>query len=140
VSHPIANTEVGQAHSHSHGDSHGHSHGDGGGAHGTRRGYVTGFILSVVLTAIPFWLVLGKVIDRPGITGAVLLGLAAVQIVVHMVYFLHMNAKSEGGWTLLALMFTVVLVVIALSGSLWVMYHLNENMMPASMPDMRNMP
>ena len=136
MSHPVANTEVGQAHPH----SHDHSHGDGGGAHGTRKGYVTGFILSVVLTAIPFWLVLGKVIDRPGITGAVLLGLAAVQIVVHMVYFLHMNAKSEGGWTLLALIFTVVLVVIALSGSLWVMYHLNENMMPASMPDMRNMP
>jgi cytochrome o ubiquinol oxidase operon protein cyoD len=45
-----------------------------------------------------------------------------------------MNAKSEGGWTLLALIFTLVLVVIALSGSLWVMYHLNENMMPASMP------
>ena len=97
-------------------------------------------MLSVVLTAIPFWLVLGKVFERPGATGAMLLGLAAVQIVVHMVYFLHMNAKSEGGWTLLALIFTVVLVVIALSGSLWVMYHLNENMMPSSMPDMRQMP
>ena len=125
-------------HSHGHGDDHGHS--EGGAAHGTRMGYVTGFILSVILTAIPFWLVMGKVVDRPGVTGAILLGLAAVQIVVHMVYFLHMNAKSEGGWSLLALIFTVVLVVIALSGSLWVMYHLNTNMMPTSMPDMRNMP
>jgi len=120
--------------------AHAHSHSDGVAAHGSRKGYVTGFILSVVLTAIPFWLIMGKVIGRPGVAGAVLLGLAAVQIVVHMVYFLHMNAKSEGGWTLLALIFTVVLVVIALSGSLWVMYHLNENMMPASMSDMRNMP
>ena len=109
-------------------------------AHGTRKGYVTGFVLSVLLTAIPFWLVLGKVFEHPGVTGTVLLGLAAVQIVIHMVYFLHMNAKSEGGWTLLALIFTLVLVVIALSGSLWVMFHLNENMMPSSMPDMRNMP
>lgn len=116
-------------------------------SHGSLKGYVTGFVLSVVLTAIPFWLVLGKVFDRPGATAAILLGFAAVQIVVHMVYFLHMNAKSEGGWTLLALIFTLVLVVIALSGSLWVMYHLNENMMPASMPggpmgqpDMHHMP
>jgi cytochrome o ubiquinol oxidase subunit IV len=108
-------------------------------AHGSLKGYVTGFALSVVLTAIPFWLVMGKVFGRPGATAAVLLAFAAVQIVVHMVYFLHMNAKSEGGWTLLALIFTIVLVVIALSGSLWVMYHLNENMMP-SMMDMRNMP
>ena len=108
--------------------------------HFSRKGYLTGFALSVLLTAIPFWLVMGKVLARPGMTGAVLLGLAAVQIVVHMVYFLHMNAKSEGGWSLLALIFTLVLVVIALSGSLWVMYHLNDNMMPSSMQDMRNMP
>jgi cytochrome o ubiquinol oxidase subunit IV len=116
-------------------------------AHGSLKGYVTGFVLSVVLTAIPFWLVMGRVFERPGATIALLLGFAAVQIIVHMVYFLHMNAKSEGGWSLLALIFTLVLVVIALSGSLWVMYHLNENMMPSSMPgrtmgqpDMRHMP
>jgi cytochrome o ubiquinol oxidase operon protein cyoD len=31
-----------------------------------------------------------------------------VQIVVHMVYFLHMNAKAEGGWSMLSLLFTLV--------------------------------
>ena len=55
---------------------------------------------------------------------------AAVQVVVHMIYFLHMNPKSEGGWNMLALIFTLVLVVIVLAGSLWVMHHLNTNMMP----------
>ena len=72
-------------------------------------------------------------IERPlsdGATAAVIMVFAAVQIVVHMVYFLHMNARSEGGWNLLALVFTAVLVVIVLSGSLWVMHHLNSNMMP----------
>lgn len=132
-------------HEHGHGHdghhAHGEGHGAGGAYHATFGGYVTGFILSVVLTAIPFWLVIGKVFQGPGTTAAILLGFAAVQIVVHMVYFLHMNAKAEGGWTLLALIFTIILVVIALSGSLWVMYHLNENMMPMpSMHDMRNMP
>ncbi len=107
--------------------------------HGSLNGYLTGFTLSVVLTAMPFWLVMAKVIERPGTIVALLLAFAAVQIVVHMVYFLHMSAKSAGGWTLLALIFTLVLVVIALSGSLWVMYHLNQNMMP-SMMDMRHMP
>ncbi len=123
-----------------HGHTDGHGSHEGHASHGSLKGYLTGFGLSILLTAIPFWLVMGKVFERPGATAAVLLGFAAVQIVVHMVYFLHMNAKSEGGWTLLALIFTLILVVIALSGSLWVMYHLNENMMPASMPDMRNMP
>ena len=137
MSGPVTHVDY-QDPSHDHG--HGHGHGETSAAHGTRKGYVVGFLLSVVLTAIPFWLVMAKVLERPGVTGALLLGLAAVQIVVHMVYFLHMNAKSEGGWSLLALIFTIVLVVIALSGSLWVMYHLNTNMMPTSMPDMRNMP
>jgi len=94
------------------------------------RDYVTGFVLSVVLTAIPFWLVMGKVIESPGMTALVILGFGAVQIVVHMVYFLHLNGRSEGGWNLMALIFTLVFVVITLSGSLWVMYHLNHNMMP----------
>ncbi|KQV99751.1 cytochrome o ubiquinol oxidase subunit IV [Rhizobacter sp. Root1221] len=115
-----------------------HHHDDGGHDHGTFKSYMTGFVLAVILTAIPFWLVMGKVFDKSSVTAMVILGFAAVQIVVHMVYFLHMNAKSEGGWTMLALIFTLVLVVITLSGSLWVMYHLNHNMMPVH--DMRNMP
>ena len=109
--------------------------------HVSYKGYATGFILSVILTAIPFWLVMGKVLPTPKMTGLVILAFAAVQMVVHMVYFLHMNAKVEGGWSMLALLFTVALVVIMLSGSVWVMYHMNANMMPAPDPAaMRNMP
>ena len=115
-------------------------HHDTGASHSTLRGYLTGFVLSAALTAVPFWLVMGKVIASPTLLAFVILALAAVQIVVHMVYFLHMNARSEGGWTMLALIFTLVLVVITLSGSLWVMFHLNENMMPVSAQQMRNMP
>ena len=117
---------------------HDHDHDDGA-SHSTVKGYVTGFVLAVILTAIPFWLVMGKVLPSPAITGFVILGFAAVQIVVHMVYFLHMNTRSEGGWTMLALIFTVLIVVITLSGSLWVMYHMNTNMMP-SMHEMRSQP
>lgn len=121
----------------SHAEDH-HDHDDGAG-HGSFKGYLTGFVLSVILTAIPFWLVMGDVFKDSGTTALVILGFAAVQIVVHMVYFLHLNARSEGGWIMLALIFTLVLVVITLSGSLWVMYHLNTNMMP--MPhDMMKMP
>jgi cytochrome o ubiquinol oxidase operon protein cyoD len=114
--------------------------GGAGAVHFTLRGYATGFVAALVLTAIPFGLVMGKTFSSSSITAAVILAFAAVQIVVHMVYFLHMSPKSEGGWNLLALLFTIMLVVIALSGSLWVMYHLNHNMMPESMQNMHNMP
>ena len=85
--------------------------------HITVGGYVTGFVLSVILTAIPFWLVMGKVFANPTVTTFVILGFAIVQIYVHMVFFLHMTSKAEGGWTWMSLIFTLVLVVIALSGS-----------------------
>lgn len=124
-------------HDHAHDDHH---HEDDG-FHVSVKGYATGFILSVILTAIPFWLVMARVLGTPKLTGLVILGFAAVQMVVHMVYFLHMNAKVEGGWSMLALLFTVALVVIMLSGSVWVMYHMNTNMMPTPDPAaMRNMP
>jgi len=125
----------------SHG-GHGHDHahdGEGGAGHATLRGYLTGFVLSVVLTAIPFWLVMSDAIDSRQATAAIIVAFAVVQIVVHMVYFLHMDARSEGGWSMMALVFTLILVVIALTGSLWVMYHLNANMMPAA-HDMQQMP
>ncbi|KAB1072391.1 cytochrome o ubiquinol oxidase subunit IV [Methylobacterium planeticum] len=115
----------------------GQGHGEAG-SHGTFKSYMTGFVLSVVLTAIPFWLVMADVLGDNRTTSLVIMAFAVVQIVVHMIYFLHMNTKSEGGWTFLALIFTLTLVVITLIGSLWVMYHLNANMMPMSAHDMQH--
>lgn len=127
------------AHDHAHHDEH-HADHDDVGYHATVKGYVTGFALSVVLTAIPFWLVMAKVLPSQA-TALVIAAFAAVQMLVHMVYFLHLNAKVEGGWSLLALVFTAVLVVIMLAGSVWVMYHMNTNMMPVHDPAaMRVMP
>ena len=105
--------------------------------HGTFGSYLTGFILSVVLTAIPFWLVMGNVLNDRTMTSIVIMAFAAVQIVVHMICFLHMNTKSEGGWTFIALVFTLTLVVVTLVGSIWVMYHMDNNMMPMSHETMK---
>lgn len=112
-----------------HADNHDSHHGDVG-PHSSFSGYMTGFVLSIILTAIPFWLVMSKVIAERNTAILVLGGFAVVQILVHMVCFLHMNGKVEGGWTLLSTIFTVVFVAIAIAGTLWVMFHMNSNMMP----------
>ena len=81
---------------------------------------------------IPLWAGIGAIV-----VGGLLLvmgGFAVIQILVHMVYFLHMNGKIEGGWTLLATIFTVVFVAITIAGTLWVMFHMNANMMPEHPP------
>ncbi|MGF6492608.1 cytochrome o ubiquinol oxidase operon protein cyoD [Luteibacter sp. 621] len=124
------------AHAESH-DHHDHDHHDDEVvSHSTLGGYLLGFFLAVVLTAIPFWLVMGKVVPDTRTLSVILLAFAAIQIVVHMIYFLHMDTKSQGGWNMLALIFTLVLVVITLSGSIWVMFHMNANMMPGMSHDM----
>ena len=116
-------------HNDGHHDDHGHGHHDAHAVHYSLKDYTIGFTLAVILTVIPFWLVMGNILD-PGTTRFVIMGFAAVQLVVHMVYFLHMNSKSEGGWNMMALILTLVLLGIVLSGSIWVMYHMNVNMMP----------
>ena len=113
------------------------THDEHGDNHGTRRSYLLGFGLSALLTAAPFWLVMTGGHGSPTLVAAWVVGLALVQIVVHTVFFLHVNARSEGGWTLLTLIFTLVIVAIVITGSLWIMTHLNSNMMPmppGSMP------
>ncbi|AVT13074.1 cytochrome o ubiquinol oxidase subunit IV [Paracidovorax avenae] len=116
------------AHAHAHAGHDDHHH--DGGPHSTFSGYMVGFVLSIILTAIPFWLVMAKVISDRSTAVLVLGAFAVVQILVHMVCFLHMNGKVEGGWTMLSTIFTVVFVAIAIAGTLWVMFHMNTNMMP----------
>ena len=106
-----------------------HSHGVTAG-HGTRRGYLIGFALSAVLTAIPFWLVMTGAVANVTVTASIIVALAFVQIIVHTVFFLHVTTQAEGGWTLMALLFTAVMVVIVITGSLWIMYHIHGNMAP----------
>lgn len=128
-------TESHAAHEHAGGHSGndhpgGHDGDDSGAAHGTLHNYLVGFVLAAILTVIPFWLVMARPIASNEITAVAVMALAVVQIIVHMIYFLHMNFRSEGGWTMMALLFTLIIVMIAMSGSLWVMYHLDTNMMP----------
>jgi len=110
------------------------THAPSGDHHGSRRTYLTGFLLSVVLTAVPFWLVMTGTLDNQT-TAIAIVVFAVIQILVHTVCFLHVNTRAEGGWTLLAYIFTGVIVLIVISGSLWIMYHLGTNMMPMTGTD-----
>ena len=105
-------------------------HAESGAPHGTFREYMTGFVLAVILTVIPFYLVMARPIESAGYTAAIVLACAFAQILVHMIFFLHMTPTAEGGWLLLSTLFTFVIVVIALIGSIWIIFHLNNNMMP----------
>jgi cytochrome o ubiquinol oxidase operon protein cyoD len=126
--------------SHDHAHGHGHHEEEDPLAHASLHGYLLGFMLAGILTAIPFFIVMGNLISSSRVTGMVLLILAAIQMVVHVIYFLHMDFRSEDGWNMLSIMFMLLLVIITLSGSIWIMYHLDHNMAPMLPTDARKMP
>lgn len=116
-------------------DSSAHSHDDFlDKSQFTLGGYLAGFALAAVLTAIPFFIVMTGAISNRALAAFTVVAFAVAQIVVHTFAFLHVNARAQGGWTLVAYVFTVVLVVITIGGSLWIMQHLNLNMMPGMAP------
>lgn len=98
-------------------------------AHGDALGYLRGLLWSLALTALPFAIVLGGWLPRQLAVPAVLV-LAVAQMAVHLVYFLHLRTAPGERWTLMAFLFTAVVVGIVVIGSLWVMQNLDANMMP----------
>ncbi len=99
-----------------------------GAAHGSLKTYAAGFLFSVVLTAVPFILVMTGALPA---TAAVitLVAFAVAQIVVHLVFFLQLSGASEQRWNLAAFLYMLVILAILVGASIWIMYHLNENMM-----------
>jgi cytochrome o ubiquinol oxidase operon protein cyoD len=95
-------------------------------------GYLVGFALSVGLTCASFWLVNHALIWSPGVPMALAV-LAVAQMGVHLVFFLHIGTGPDNTNNILALAFGVMIVSIVIAGSLWIMFHLNANMMPADM-------
>jgi cytochrome o ubiquinol oxidase operon protein cyoD len=94
------------------------------------RGYLIGLGLAVLLTAASFWSLDEHLIYGPGIVMALIVfGLA--QVGVHLVFFLHLTTSPDNTNNALALAFGVLIVSLVFFGSIWVMYHLNQNQVPA---------
>lgn len=100
----------------------------GGASQGSIKLYLIGFILSIILTVIPFAMVMNNSASH-ATNLAVVVGTAVIQVLVHLIYFLHINTSSEERWNLMTLLFTSMVIGIVVVGSLWIMYNLNINMM-----------
>ena len=118
------------ADAHSHADAHVDSQ-----SYGTLRGYQTGLGLAAILSAVALGLVAVGGIGGIQVTALVLLAIAIARIVVHLVYFLRVNSSAEGGWTVITTVFTVMVVVLSMIGSIWIMVHQEINMMPMPVPN-----
>jgi cytochrome o ubiquinol oxidase operon protein cyoD len=100
---------------------------DTGATYGTHKSYAKGFILSLILTLISFYLVSSGAFSTAHLYIAVGI-LALIQLFVQLVFFLHLSTHSKASWNLLSFLFTLVMVLIFVLGTLWIMYNLYANM------------
>lgn len=91
--------------------------------------YLVGFLLSIVFTLVAYLLVVNHVLSG-GILFSAIIILALVQLFVQLLFFLHMGQESKPRWNLVFLLSTISIILIIVIGSLWIMNHLNYNMMP----------
>ena len=103
-------------------------HSSAGAGQSSHKSYNIGFVLAAMLTLIPFGLAMYPSLPRTA-TFLLVLACAVVQILVHMVFFLHLTTAREQRWSLVALVFTVVIIVLLVGLSLWIMYYVHYNML-----------
>jgi cytochrome o ubiquinol oxidase operon protein cyoD len=91
--------------------------------------YVIGLGLALVLTGVSFWVASTSSLWGPGVAvGLVVLAIA--QMGVHLVFFLHITSGPDNTNNVLALAFGVLIVFLVMIGTIWIMGHMNANMMP----------
>ncbi len=92
-------------------------------------GYVVGLALAVLLTATSFFIAGTNLVWQPSIPIAIIV-LAIAQMGVHLVFFLHITTGPDNTNNVMALAFGLLIVLLVISGSLWIMANLNQNMLP----------
>jgi cytochrome o ubiquinol oxidase operon protein cyoD len=92
-------------------------------------GYVVGLALATALTVVSFYLLKSNLVWTPSIPVAIGV-LAIAQMGVHLVFFLHITTGADNTNNIMALAFGVLIVLLIMVGSLWIMSHMNHNMMP----------
>jgi len=94
--------------------------------HKSMVSYTVGYILSLVFTLIPYYLVVNQVF-----TGQTLLltimAFAVLQLIVQVVFFLHLGRGPKPRWNLYFFLGTIVAILIVVAGSIVIINNLHGN-------------
>jgi cytochrome o ubiquinol oxidase subunit IV len=102
---------------------------DGQETAGELRIYLIGLGLATLLTVVSFFVARTTLVWQPSIPVALAV-LAVAQMGVHLVFFIHITTGPDNVNNVMALAFGVLIVFLIIIGSLWIMAHMNQNMMP----------
>ena len=109
--------------------------------HTSSKSYVIGFVLSIACTLAAYVVVRQHVsadhtMISHGFLILIVILLALAQLIVQLIFFLHLGRESRPHSHLIAFVYTALLVTCLVVGSLWIMYHLNYNMTGMAPTDM----
>ena len=91
--------------------------------------YTVGLALAIAATIGSFVVSQTNLLWPPGVPVGLIV-LAFAQIGVHLVFFLHLGSGSDNTNNILALAFGLLIVFLVITGSVWIIANLNDNMMP----------
>ncbi|MEO8489472.1 MULTISPECIES: cytochrome o ubiquinol oxidase subunit IV [Pseudomonas] len=109
-------------------NAHSHDHDSHDASHGSVKSYAIGFILSVILTLIPFGLVMYPTLPK-SITMMIVLAFAVIQVLVHLVYFLHLDRSKAQRDNVIAFVFAGLVILLLVGLSVWIMFSIHTFMM-----------
>jgi len=92
------------------------------------KSLVASGVTSALLTVITYWGAISHAL-KVGELVAILLILTTIQAGVQLVFSMHLGIEPKPRWNLIFFIFTVVIMIAVVAGSMWIMYHLNYNMM-----------
>ena len=91
--------------------------------------YLIGLGLATLLTVVSFFISGTTLVWGPSIPVALSV-LAIAQMGVHLVFFLNITSGPDNVNNIMALAFGVLIVLLMIVGSLWIMGHMDHNMLP----------
>ena len=89
--------------------------------------YAFGFLSALLLSVGSYLIVVNGGLDS-NTTMAAILTLAIVQLVVQLVFFLHLDIRGRSAGRTVVFVFTVIMMLIVVVGSIWIMRNLDYRM------------
>jgi cytochrome o ubiquinol oxidase subunit IV len=90
------------------------------------KSFVLGLLLALFLTVIPFIVVMASSAPRP----ALIVAFGIAQIIVHAVFFLYVNGSAQKRRNVLLVLFSALVIVVIVAGSMWIMRNPGHHMLP----------
>lgn len=90
--------------------------------------YINGFLFSIFLTIIPFFIARNHFFSY-SVNQLIIIFCSFIQIIIHFIYFLHLNNIQKNYWYLISLLFIIIIMFIVVFGSIWIMFNLDHHLM-----------